>query len=155
MSPRTTAAGRRRVGKAPAYARRARREVLEAAAAVVAILAATGLRIWAMRPGGIAGRQPRAILLGLITLAVLALAGWLLAAPGRRFDARRPLALALAAAIALAVAVVGALAWPDGIIVDEPTPPTRVPDPITDTGPPIEVPTTAPASETTQPPPGP
>jgi len=136
MTPRTTAAGRRRLSRTPAYARRDRRELFEAVAAVVVILAFTGLCVWAMRPDGIAGRQPRAVLLGLIVLAVFSGTAWLLTAPERRFAARRLAGLAIAAGLAVVITVVGVVAWPGGVVIDEPTPTTLVRDPITDTVPP-------------------
>lgn len=146
------------MSRAPAYARRSRRELAEAVGAGIGILALTGICIWAMRPGGIAGRQPRAILLGLIVAAVFAAGWWLLTAPGRRFEDRKPVAMVITAAIAVGVAILGAVVWPGGLVVDEPTPQPLVPDPVTDTAPPSPVPPETPPNappETPPAPPGP
>lgn len=151
MSPRTTAAGRRRLSRTPAYARRDRRELVEAVGVVVLVLGGTAVCVWAMRPGGIAGRQPRAILLGLSVVAVLVGAAWLLVAPGRRFSGRQLIGWALAVGAAGTVLVVGIVVWPGGIVLDEPTQPTLVPDPITDNTPPLDPGTEVP---TETPPPG-
>ena len=137
MSPRTTAAGRRRLSRTPAYAKRDRREVFEAVGVVLVILAGTGIAIWAMRPGGVAGRQPRALLLGIIAVAVLLVVGRLLVGPGRRFADRARVGWAIALGAAAAFTVVGAALWPGGLMITEEQP-LIVPDPLGGEPPPID-----------------
>jgi hypothetical protein len=100
-------------------------------AAVATIVIGTAVAIWAMRPGGIAGRQPRAVALGLVLTVVVIVAGRLLTGPGRRFS-NRPLAgWGTAVGIAAGLGVVAGLAWPGGLLLEgDPPPPTLVPDPL-------------------------
>lgn len=118
MSPRTLAASRRTQREAyrPPTPRA---EIVKAVAAVVGVLALTGFLLWAMRPLGFFGRQPRIVAVILIGLTVLGCLGSYLTGPGRRFrDSRRAgwlVALGVSVAVSLAL-VVAYNVWLDGVI---------------------------------------
>jgi hypothetical protein len=124
---------------------RPRAEVVTAVVTSVALAVAIVLAVWALRPGGIADRQPRAswLVAGSATVAVL----WLLRV-ARRPPRRVPGRLASLGGLAVvgAGAVVAGVLWPGGLLRDSPVDPFAVTT--TSTGP-APTTTTAPGGTTT------
>jgi hypothetical protein len=120
-----------------------RAEVVTAVVTAVALAVAIVLAVWALRPGGIADRQPRAswLVAGSVTVAVL----WLLRV-ARRPPRRGRLASLGGLAVVAAGAVVAGVLWPGGLLRDSPVDPFAVTT--TSTGP-APTTTTAPGATTT------
>jgi len=113
---------------------RTRREIATASLVAVAIVGATALLIWMLRPGGIADRQPRSSwLLGLACIAV-AVACYVILRPRSRVRADRRLALGGALGGIVVVTLVAAIAWPGGLLRHTPKQPTFTSTPTAATG---------------------
>lgn len=127
--------------------RRSRADIMKAAGAGAAIVLATSLLIWLLRPGpvgipatgGVMNRQPRASWLIVGALAVGGLAAWFVLRRGGRRRARAMLAISFAVIIGITV-VVGII-WPGGLLRHDVAPPAE-PEPTT-------TPTTTPTTPTT------
>ena len=100
---------------------RSRREVVTAVGAGVAIVAATSLVIWLLRPGGLADRQPRSSWLVGIVIGAIALASYVVLRPSSKLKMSRRVALGGSYAIIAVAAVIAAAAWPHGLIRHTPT----------------------------------
>jgi hypothetical protein len=113
---------RRRSRTAARPKTRTRAEVVTAVVTSVALAMGTGLAVWAMRPGGIADRQPRASwLVGTAVLAAALLLVRVTRRPPRRASARVASAGGLAV-VALGAVVAGVL-WPGGLLRHSPRDP--------------------------------
>ncbi len=139
-----------------------RRDIVIAAAGSAAVLAASAILIWAMRPGGtgnltagkggILHRQPKVALWLLATAAAIGIIAWLVLQ--RDSKVRKPkqaLLLGIGGVVVVAAVVMGV--WHDSLVHDYtvptvPTVPPTVP-PLTTTAPGAT--TTAPGASTTSP----
>ena len=155
---------RRRIGR-ERYTipqKRNRAEVLAAAGGVVAVLVATLVIVWLLRPGplpgtgGLAHRQPRATwLLVLSGAAAIGAVAWIRGSRSR--IARRPrVAIPGALALVAVAAVAAGTLWPGGLLRHPPSlpdlsPVEGLPDPATQTTVPGETTVPDPATETTVP----
>jgi hypothetical protein len=106
---------------------RTRAELAVAVGASVAIVGATALMIWLLRPGGLADRQPRSSWLvgGGIIAAIVAV---YVLRPSSRLKVDRKIALPASLGGILVVAVVLGIAWPGGLLRH--TPPVVTPPPV-------------------------
>lgn len=149
---------KRRRYQAPRH--RGRAEVVKAVAVSVAIVAATALMIWLLRPGpssrfdggggGLFNRQPRASWLVGLTLATAAIYLWWVRAGRHR---RSPVVLLAAGALVIgAAAVLAGVAWPGGLLREYQTVPAFDPsefEDLTSTTLPAGTSSTAPAGPAT------
>ena len=107
---------------------RSRAEVRTAIGVAVAIVAATGLMIWLLRPGGLADRQPRSSwLVGFVVIASVVLLYEVLRPKTPVKKLSRRVSLGGGFAIIAVLALLGVWKWPGGLIRHTPSlaaPPT-------------------------------
>ncbi len=138
MSPRTLAASRR--NKREAYRPPTpRAEIAKAVGAVAGVLALTLFLLWAMRPSGFFGRQPRVVAVMVVGLIVFGSLGSYLTGPSRRFHHNRRrgwlVAFGVSVVVSLALVVVYNVQL-DGVIRHSPTVATVPAVPLTPNPPP-------------------
>lgn len=141
MSPRTLAASRR--NKREAYRPPTpRAEIAKAVGAVIGVLTLTLFLLWAMRPSGLFGRQPRVVTVMVVGVIVLGCLGSYLTGPSRRFHHNQRLgwlvAFGVSVVVSLALVVVYNI-WLDGVILHTPavaTVPVAPSTPVAPTTPP-------------------
>ena len=155
MSPaRTTSRSSSRRGgrRQPLPHRRNRADILKAAGVGAAIVLATALLIWLLRPGpvgipatgGVMNRQPRASWLIVGALVAGGLAAWFVLRRGGRRRARTILTISFVVIIGISV-VVGVI-WPGGLLRHDVAPAAEPPPTTTPTTTPTTPPTTKPAA---------
>jgi hypothetical protein len=126
---------------------RDRRELVTAIGAGVAIVLATVLMIWLLRPGGLADRQPRSSwLVGIVVMASV-LAVYTILRPASKVKISRNVALGGSFGVIVVGAVLGGVFWPGGVVRHTPTIAT-IPSGTTAA---LTVPTLAPIPTTTVP----
>jgi hypothetical protein len=132
--------------------RRSRRELLTAIGGAVAVVLATALLIWLMRPGtpgvegtgGLASRQPRAAWLVALTLIALVAFSWWAIRRQESWRGKFVIVLVVGWVILGLLAVLAGILWPGGLLRHtEPVP--EAPDP-TDVTLPPELQTTIPGA---------
>jgi hypothetical protein len=132
--------------------RRNRAEILKAAGVGAAIVLATALLIWLLRPGpvgipatgGVMNRQPRASWLIVGALVAGGFAAWFVLRRGGRRRARTILTISFVVIIGIAV-VVGII-WPGGLLRHDVAPAAEPPPTTTPATTPTTPPTTKPAA---------
>ena len=125
--------------RTPVPHRRSRADLLEAVGAAVGIVAITALLIWLTRPGpagtvgtgGMMSRQPRSSWLVGIALGLAAGATWWILRVSRRARGHVKVVLPIALGVVLVGAVVGAIAWPGGVLRHDQAPPPLTTTPST------------------------
>ncbi len=145
----------RRVRGHQPVARHSRRDIVIAVSGSAAVVIATALLIWLMRPGpqfsvgtgGLFHRQPRATWLVVLAIAVAGLVVWAVLRPHSRVE-RRGLVLGAGGAGVLVAAILGGVFWPGGLVHHYPSQPTVPPSTV---GPSTVAPTTAAHSSTSVP----
>jgi hypothetical protein len=143
-----TSRGRRQ----PLPQRRNRAEILKAAGVGAAIVLATALLIWLLRPGpvgipatgGVMNRQPRASWLIVGALVAGGFAAWFVLRRGGRRRARTILTISFVVIIGISV-VVGII-WPGGLLRHDVAPAAEPPPTTTPATTPTTPPTTKPAA---------
>jgi hypothetical protein len=134
--------------RTPIVHRRSRTEVVRAAGVAAAIILATALIVWLMRPGpkgtlgtgGIMNRQPRssAVVIGALILG--AIVAWFVLRVSHRARGKEKVVLPIALGAVLVAAVVVGIVWPDGLLRRDVAPP-----------PPVTTPRTVPTTTTSTP----
>jgi len=134
--------------------RRNRGDIVKAVGVAAAIVLATALLVWLLRPGpagipgtgGVMNRQPRASWLIVGALVVGGLVAWFVLRRGSRSRRRARSILSISFVVLIVVTVVVGFVWPGGLLRHD-VAPSAVPEPTTNP--------TTPTTPTTQRPTGP